>query len=201
MVDQVVDGHANDADQPGHNPGPKQKASFWPETFAVHMPTRDGQSVPVGAVYQGVVGGSHVYALMTTAAGPAPDPVKALQKTILCDSTNGDKISVVMDISNPAAPITYYFNINTAQPWTGNVDDLEACPDSDTESDYVEMCDGGVTFLRWAVKTNGNPTGEKYDTDKAMQPYTVTNESAVTVGKCETSCAKAPQGVVTSWAA
>ena len=241
MVDQVVDGHADDADQPGHNPGPKQKATYWPAVYSVNLPTRDGQAIPIGAVYKGVVGGANVYALMTETTPSAPpvpitldgqdcdgatvpatgmpgqlvqvvqppgqvlkvqlcDAPKDIEKVVLCDKNTGHKVAVISDLTDPLAPVVTTWDLNAAAPWVGSMANLEACPGVEMESDQVEMCDNGVTFLRWVVKSNGEPTGDKFDTDMALQPYTVANESAVKVGKCEASCAKSPLGVLTSWA-
>lgn len=241
MVDQVVDGHPDDGDQPGHNPGPCDKPSYWPETYSVNLPTRDGQAIPIGASYQGVVGGSHVYALMVKPVeGEPPEPItlegedcdgaavsvtgepgqlshviqapgtvfkvqlcdnsKDIEKVVLCDVTNEHKVAVISDFKDPTAPVVSYWDLNTGAAWTGDVADLVACSDVDLESDDVEMCDAGTTFLRWIVKRNGVPTGDKFDTDLSGQAYTVTSEAGVTSGKCEASCAQAPQGVLTSWA-
>lgn len=126
---------------------------------------------------------------------------KDTEKHILCDVNNGHKVAVITDFSNPAAPVTSYWDIIAGAAWIGDpLTELESCPDSDTESDAQEMCESGTTFLRWFVKKNGEPTGEVFDTTMTGASYTVVDESLVTVGKCETSCAKAPQGVLTSWA-
>jgi len=128
------------------------------------------------------------------------DNAKDFEKVVLCDKVTEHKVAVITDFTNPAEPVVTYWDINLGAPWTGDPSDLETCADSDTESDAVEMCDQGTNFLRWVVKKNGEPTGIVFDTDIAGQPYTVVNEGSVQLGKCETSCAKAPQGVVTSWA-
>lgn len=59
------------------------------------------------------------------------------------------------------------------------------------ESDGVLMCDNGVEFLRWYLKSDGTPFGTPIDTDKLNNPYTVTDESKVTVGACLVACAPA----------
>jgi hypothetical protein len=241
MVDQVVDGSQDDGDQPGHNPRPEVKSNYWPDTFAVHLPTRDGQAIPIGAAYQGVIGGSHVYALMTKSVPADPvepitldgedcdgaavsvtgevgqlshviqapgtvfkvqlcDNSKDVQRHIMCDPATGHKVAIITDFTEPATPVTSYWDIIAAAPWTGDPLTLEECPDTDIESDSIEMCDDGTTFLRWIIKSNGAPTGEKFDTTLSGQPYTVSDEGTVTVGKCVASCVKAPLGVVNSWA-
>lgn len=78
----------------------------------------------------------------------------------------------------------------TGAEWTGDPATLEACSGTTFESDPIEMCDAGTTFLRWIVKDGGKPTGVKFDTDLTGTAYVVTDESGVTAGKCDTgSCA------------
>lgn len=241
MVDQVVDGSQDDGDQPGHNPRPELKSNYWPETFAVHLPTRDGQQIPIGAAYQGVIGGSHVYALMTKAVpsdpvepitldgqdcdgNPVPltadvgqiayavqhpdhvfkvqlcDNSKDIQRSILCDPATNHKVAVITDFTVPSSPVTTYWDIIAGESWSGDPLTLEECPDSDVESDSMDMCDDGTTFLRWIVKSNGQPTGEKFDTTLSGQPYTVSDEGSVTVGKCVIGCPPVNYlGVATTW--
>lgn len=47
------------------------------------------------------------------------------------------------------------------------------------------MCHAGVTFIRHFVKSEGEPTGVKFDTTLAGVPYVVTDESLVQTGECE----------------
>ena len=112
------------------------------------------------------------------------DNSKDIEKAVLCDSVTDHKVAVISDLSDPANPIVTYWDITVGAPWTGDVADLQACPDTDTESDPIEMCDSGVEFIRWVVKKDGKPTGVTYDTDLAIQPYVVTDEATVTQGKC-----------------
>jgi hypothetical protein len=125
---------------------------------------------------------------------------KDLEKVVLQDKTNDHLVSVITDFANPALPVVTYWDINLGALWTGPVTNLVAVSGGDTESDPVEMCDSGVSFLRWVVKKNGVLTNMTYDTTLGMQPYTVTNPANVSLGKCELSCAKTPQGVLTTWA-
>lgn len=116
------------------------------------------------------------------------DSAKDYEKVILCDVTTGHKIAVITDFTDPTSPAVTYWDINASAAWTGSIDDLEACPDTDLESDPIEMCDGTSTFLRWIVKSNGEPTGEKFDTNLTGAPYTVVDEALATLGKCEAEC-------------
>lgn len=111
-------------------------------------------------------------------------PPKDIEKVVLCDKNTDHKVAVISDLTDPAAPIVTFWDLNTGAPWTGAIDDLVQCPDVDLESDPMEMCDGGVEFLRWIVKKDGEPTGAKFDTDKAGAPYVVTDEANVSFGKC-----------------
>lgn len=87
--------------------------------------------------------------------------------------------------ATPSGPVVLWrVDTTTGLEWTGDPSTLEGCGGTKLESDPVEMCDNGVEFIRWVVKKNGEPTGVTYDTDLAMQPYTVTDEAAVTKGKC-----------------
>lgn len=116
------------------------------------------------------------------------------------DPATGHTIQTAYKIKNGAFVLIARIDTVTGAEWTGDATTLEGCGGTKFESDPVEMCDSGVTFVRWIVKKDGEPTGTKYDTDLSGAPYTVTDESAVQQGKCEASCAKAPLGVVTSWA-
>jgi hypothetical protein len=228
MVDQVVDGHPDDGDQPGHNPGPCDKPNYWPETYSVNLPTRDGQSIPIGATYEGVVGGSHVYALMVKLAPedppPPPTPITLdgtdcegetlpatglpgelvqvvqppgqvfnvrfcepqsdVETVTLCDPSNDHQIVFQYDMSTVPPTLLSAFDMMTGAVFTGDPATLEVCGNAAVESDPQEMCDNGVQFIRWFVMKKGVPTGVHYDTDKAGAAYTVTNEAAVTFGKC-----------------
>jgi hypothetical protein len=66
------------------------------------------------------------------------------------------------------------------------------------ESDSIEMCDEGTTFLRWFVKENGVPTGQYVDTDMNGGQYEPTGTP--TPGACAVVCNPATaQGVVNTW--
>lgn len=112
------------------------------------------------------------------------DNAKDYEKVVLCDATTNHKIAVITNFADPSAPDVSYWDLNTGAVWTGSVDDLETCPDSDTESDAELACDSGTEFLRWFVKKDGVPTGVVFDTDLSGLPYTVTDPAAVTLGKC-----------------
>ena len=142
----------------------------------------DGEALPAtgmpGEIMQAVQPPGQVYKVQLC------DTAKDYEKTILCDTVTGHKVSVITDFTDPLAPEVTYWDINLGAAWTGDVADLEACPDTDLESDAIEMCDEGVTFLRWIVKANGEPTGESFDTDLTGAPYEVADEALVLVGVC-----------------
>jgi len=102
----------------------------------------------------------------------------------LCDPTTGDRINVVTTYSLTGIPSSVAYTV-TGGTWSGSIASLVVCPDSDVESDFVLMCDGGTTFLRWVIKKDGVPTGVVFDTDLSSAPYTVV--SAPTVGECALS--------------
>lgn len=117
-----------------------------------------------------------------------------------CTPDTGAEILFQWDVKTNPPTLLSATNLQTGEPYTGDGTELVTCIGPQLESDPVDMCDNGVTFIRWVVKKDGVPTGVKYDTDLAGAAYTVTDEGSVTAGKCEPSCAKAPLGVVTSWA-
>lgn len=245
MVDQVVDGSQNDGDQPGHNPRPELKPNYWPETFSVNLPTRDGQAIPIGAKYQGIVEGSHVYALMTVGVTTPPLPptpitldgtdcdgvalpatgstgeiVQVVQApgqvmtvrfcddmasrdwelVIRCDPATDEQIMFQWDVRTNPPTLVSATNLSTGNPFVGDADALVSCNGSKLESDSIEMCDAGTTFLRWIVKDSGKPTGAKFDTDLTGAVYTVTDESGVVSGKCVSGCPDVTYiGVQTDW--
>ena len=169
-----------------------------PEPITVVGQDCDGNDVPVTGLPGQV--SAVVQAPGTVFKVQLCDNAKDYEKVILCDVNTKHKVAVITDFTDPTNPVVSYWDINTGAPWTGDVDDLEACADTDTESDAVEMCDAGTVFLRWVVKANGVPTGVVFDTGLDGAPYVVSDPAGVTVGKCEASCAKAPLGVVTYWA-
>lgn len=146
MVDQVVDGSQDDGDQPGHNPRPELKSNYWPETFAVHLPTRDGQAIPVGVQYQGVVGGSHVYALMTTDMTPPPPPPEPI--TIDGTDCEGNALPVT---GNPGEVVQV-----VQAP--GQVLTVRFCDDSASRDwEIVMRCDPATDeqiMFQWDVRKN-----------------------------------------------
>lgn len=134
--DFVVDGHPNDADQPGHNPGPPRKATFWPDVFAVNMTTRDGQHIPIGAVYQGEVEGSNVYALMTVDTTPPPEPI-----TLVGQGCEGTPV----EVTAPPGQILW------AMQHPDTVYKVQLC-DASKDRDKVVLCDS-ITGDKVAVIT------------------------------------------------
>lgn len=171
--DFVVDGHPNDADQPGHNPGPPRKATFWPEVFAVNMTTRDGQHIPIGAVYQGVVEGSNVYALMTTDATPPPPPPEPI-------TLDGQ------DCAGEARPATGMPGqiIRVVQD-PGQVMTVRICDDSASRDWEVVMRCDPVTdeqiMFQWDVHTNP-PTLVSATNLSTGQPFTGDADTLVSCG-------------------
>lgn len=132
---------------------------------------------------------------------PAPaNPNADFEFTCGVDPVTGHRVFTKWDLSQTPSAVVERLDATTGAPWSGDPTTLEPCGSSPLESDPVVMCESGTTFLRHVVKKNGEPTGVVFDTTLAGVPYTVADESLVTPGKCETSCAKAPQGVLTSWA-
>lgn len=170
MVDQVVDGSQDDGDQPGHNPRPELKSNYWPETFAVHLPTRDGQAIPIGAQYQGVVGGSHVYALMTTDVTPPPEP-------ITLDGT---------DCEGNASPVTGNPGelVQVVQA-PGQVLTVRFCDDmASRDWEIVMRCDPATDeqiMFQWDVRTNP-PTLVSATNLSTGEPFTGDADMLVSCG-------------------
>lgn len=171
MVDQVVDGCPDDGDQPGHNPGPCDKPSHWPETFAVNLPTRDGQQIPIGATYQGVVGCSHVYALMVKSVPSDPVPITldgtACDGSALpADGNSGELVQVVqapdqvfnvrfcepqsdvetVTLCNPANDhqIVFQYDMSTVPPTLLSAFDMMTGAVFTGNASDLEVCSGAV---------------------------------------------------------
>lgn len=135
---------------------------------------------------------------------PHPDTVQKVQicnrnefdHTILCDPVTGDNV-IVVTLYDPETGIpTSSAYLMDSTPYAGPIAALVACPDSDLESDALEMCDVGTTFWRWIVKQDGEPTGTFFDTDLAGAPYTPVGP--VIPGAC--GCiAGAPVGILSTW--
>lgn len=141
----------------------------------------EGAVVPVtgleGQIVQSVQPEGTVYKVQL-----CNDP-KDIEHWILCDKVSGDKVAVIVDYST-IPPTTSYWDIITNSAWTGDPKtDLEQCSGTALESDKITMCDDGTTFYRWIVKSNGEPTGDYFDTDLTGAPYTPTG--TVTEGVCK----------------
>lgn len=117
-------------------------------------------------------------------------------KSIWCEvDTNGEitwvKVQIITTYSVTGEPTNAYYNLVTWAVWTGDPEtELVQCPSisNDIESDKVAMCDNDatpdpVTFFRWYVKDNGEPTGVYFDTDKQWQVY-VPVSTDPTAGYC-----------------
>lgn len=100
------------------------------------------------------------------------------------DPATGHQIQTAYRATPSGPEVLWRVDTVTGLPWTGDPATLESCGGTKLESDAIEMCDNGVEFIRWVVKKNGEPTGTTFDTDLAMQLYTVTDEAGVTKGKC-----------------
>lgn len=93
------------------------------------------------------------------------------------------KVIVVTSIGSNGVPTNTYYDLVTGSIWTGNPSkNLGIMPDTDSESDYIEMCDNGITFLRWIVKENSEPTGVIFDTSLTGVVYVPTGTP--TLGAC-----------------
>ena len=107
-----------------------------------------------------------------------------IEKVVLCDSITGHKIAVISDLTDPSAPIVSFWDINTGAPWTGDVSTLEACPDTDTESDPQAVCVDGEDMVQWVVKSDGKPTGVVYYTYPDGSLATVAAGAVISIGSC-----------------
>lgn len=111
-------------------------------------------------------------------------PPKDIEKVLLCGPL-GEKVLAISDLTDPLAPVTTYWDLVAGAAWAGAHATLATCPDVDVESDPKEMCDNGVAFLRWFVKSNGVPTGTVFNTDLSGAVYTPSG--AEVFGSCITS--------------
>ena len=120
----------------------------------------------------------------TVSAGACRVEAAEFDHTILCDPATGGKVVLVIayDAGTGVPHVNAYDQAGL--PWVGATSTLVAC-ETDLESDFVLMCDGGTTFLRWVIKKDGVPTGVVFDTDLSSAPYTVAG--APTVGECALS--------------
>lgn len=100
---------------------------------------------------------------------------------VMCDPATGEVLNVVVSYSPSGVPTSTVYNQDDTVS-SVPVGSLVPCPDADTESDPVQMCDAGVQFTRWIVKNNGQPTGTKFDTDATGAPYVASG--AEVVGVC-----------------
>ena len=100
------------------------------------------------------------------------------------DPDTGHQVQTAYRIVDGNFELIKRWDTVTGAEWTGDPTTLESCGGGGLESDPIEMCDSGVPFIRWVVKKSGEPTGDVFDTDLAMQPYTVTDADAVTQGAC-----------------
>lgn len=106
---------------------------------------------------------------------------KEFDKTILC-ALNGDKVIVVTTYDPiTGVPTTIPYNLD-GTVYIDAISSLVNCPDSDTESDRVQGCDGGVSVSKWVAKIDGVPTGTVYYTDDTTNA--VVTPTSWTEGSC-----------------
>lgn len=109
---------------------------------------------------------------------------KDIEKQILCEEITEHRIVVITDFTDPALPVTTYWNLNTGSAWAGDVSTLHTCPDTDLESDPREVCVDGTTYTQWVVKSDGEPTGTVYYTDINGALVTLEEGAVITLGAC-----------------
>jgi hypothetical protein len=123
---------------------------------------------------------------------PAAESAIDREMQILC-APDGTRV-VIQNVTPADAPLGTAPTFETwnldGSVWLGAIGTLVACNGSKLESDPQIMCDAGVTFLRHFVKSEGEPTGVKFDTTLAGVPYVVTDESLVSVGECPRTAAR-----------
>jgi hypothetical protein len=117
-------------------------------------------------------------------------------RSVLCDPVTGATVILVTSYTEAGVPTSVAYNAN-GTPYVGAITSLVSCNGKELESDALEMCDAGISFFRWVVKENGQPTGTVFDTTLTGAPYTTTG--AVTIGKCDDCPIIAPVGVVPNW--
>lgn len=99
------------------------------------------------------------------------------------DPANGHQVQTAYRIVNGTFELIKRWDTVTGAEWTGDATTLEGCGGKALESEAIEMCDNGITFLRWHVIEDGIPTGQSIDTDLAGATYTPTGTP--TPGKCQ----------------
>jgi hypothetical protein len=108
----------------------------------------------------------------------------------LCDPATGLPVLVITAYSDTGVPTSTAYNADGTLHTANAISALVACGSS-SESDPIEMCDGGTTpFIRWVVKKNGAPTGVSFDTNLSGAPYVIAG--AVSKGACGTVNVVAP---------
>lgn len=115
-----------------------------------------------------------------------------------CDPDTGNTILIQYDVLTVPPTVLAATDLSTGEEYTGDLASLVICPDDDTESDSVLMCDEGTEFLRWVVKKNGVPTGVSYDTTMTGIPYSASGNEKY--GACVSGCPPVTyEGVQTTW--
>lgn len=106
-------------------------------------------------------------------------PTTEFDHVLLCDPVSGNLVIAVTTYSGTGAPTTTYYN-QDGTPYVGGTP--IRCADSFLESDIVEGCAAGITYMQHVVKNNGQPTGQVYytDTTGALVPTPI----GFTIGRC-----------------
>lgn len=146
----------------------------------------------------------HIPASGALTAGPYPGTLGACEgrsefdHSFFCDPATGNKVLVTTTYSATGVPTVAGYDFPALSPYAGSLAGLAPCPGAGVESDPLVMCDAGVTFIRWVVKNDGQPTGVVYDTDLAGVPYGASPTAVV--GSCDGLCTPStPLGVVAAW--
>lgn len=126
--------------------------------------------------------GNYPHAVPVSPDGPNPN--HDYEVVTRCDPDTDAQILIQYDVSVSPPAVVAMIDLTTGEAWTGDVTTLQSCGGASAESDPVLMCDGGVEFLRHIVKTNGEPTGVKFDTKLDGTLYTVVDEAGLKVGAC-----------------
>lgn len=117
-----------------------------------------------------------------------------------CHPDTGAEILFQWDVRTNPPTLVSATDLTTGLPFTGDANALIACGSTSASVQTNEVCYNGQTLTQWVVTEDGIPTGVVYYTDVSGAIVEDVDPTQLTSGKCEASCAKAPLGVVTSWA-
>ena len=126
-------------------------------------------------------------AMKNACCAAAATPPVDYEAVVRCDPATGASVLVISAIDPVTGiPTPAAYNLD-GTAYAGAIGALTACDTPETESDPVEMCDGGaVNFLRCFIKRDGAITGS-VNTDLAGVVYVPVGP--VTMGACSPALA------------